>query len=756
MYFFKKSNLFKQAVVSGIITFLLLLALTQWLSYQRFLLNKNTIQKELSVKASITKERLQVMFSNHHSSTQLLAFIIENYGVPKDYNNVARNIVKGNQYIDVLEIVEGGVITHAYPLEGNESIIGFNILNNPVSESGAKLAIEKKQFFVAGPLHLKQGGTGIISRTPIYKNGKFWGFAAIVTKISTVLNACGLDTHLADKFNYQLVKVDPLINEEENFLPGDSISQWATTVSIEIPNGEWKFYISSKESLFHTGFALFIAFGVLISILGGFFIWHILVQPSRLDKLVQEKTKQLQKSETSYKTTLENISIGFFQICRDGRIVYINKKIGQVIAEDYNKYIGQYLFEAFPKAKEMKFFTSYQNAIKENKTLKIEEYYPRFDRWFEIFIHPSAEGVSVFLRDITESRKSEAEKLKAQNKYLQLFNTNIAGVFQATLDGQLINCNKSYSNFLGLESNEEIHKININTQAINESYHLHRVRLLETTQSLRNFEVIMHRIDGKEIHLLENSVISYSPDYPDGIIEGIAIDITERKKAEEQSKSMNEQLRKLSEHIQTISETERSNIAREIHDVLGQYMTAIKFDISWIKKKWTEEKHSEEVEKRISSINEIVDETISSIRKIASDLRPRILDDLGLNAALEWKFEKFKMNTGISILFESELEGVSFSKAISIGIYRIIQEALTNIARHTKADAIHIIGKIDQEICTISIEDNGIGITEENLNNKQSFGILGIKERAKMLGGTLEIIGTEGRGTKLILKLPLI
>jgi len=755
MSFIKKINLFKYPILSGIITFLILLVLTQWLSLQRYQLIKNSSQKELNLKANETKARLQEMFSNHQSSTQLLAFIIQNYGIPKDFDHVARNILKGNKYIDVLEIVEGGVITHVYPLVGNESILGYNILNDSSRNSGAFAAIENKQFFVAGPLYLKQGGTGIISRTPIFKNDAFWGFAAIVTRIPTVLHACGLDTNSSKIFNYQLVKVEPLTNAEEKFLPENNISNSATTVAIEIPNGEWKFYISSRSPGINTNLIVFIVLGVVLSLLVGFFTWYIFVQPSRLDKLIKEKTRLLQESETSNKTTLENISMGFFQVDNNHRIVYINKRIGQVVADDYSKYIGQYIFEAFPNAKNSKFYTSYQNAIQENKTLKIEEFYPLLNRWFEIYIHPSEEGVSVFLRDITDSRKAEVEKLKAQSKYLQLFNSNLAGVFQAKMDGQLINCNKAYSDLLGLESHEEISKLNINLLALDNSYHSNRVRLLQSTQSLRNFEVTMKSAENQQIHLLENSVLSFSPEYPEGLIEGIAIDITEKRKAEEQKRIATEQLRKLSEHIQTISETERTNIAREIHDVLGQYMTAIKFDISWLKKKWRDEKQMIEVEKRIASINEIVDETITSIRKISSDLRPRILDDLGLNAALEWKIEKFKVNTGIVTFFNSELEGTTFSKSISIGIYRIIQEALTNIARHTKADAIHITGNVEQNICIISIFDNGQGITEEALNNKVSFGILGMKERAKMMGGNLEITGTKGSGTKLVLKIPL-
>ncbi len=233
---------------------------------------------------------------------------------------------------------------------------------------------------------------------------------------------------------------------------------------------------------------------------------------------------------------------------------------------------------------------------------------------------------------------------------------------------------------------------------------------------------------------------------------GFVHDITERKQAEEDMNRMNNQLRNLSNHMQTIAETERTAIAREIHDVLGQQMTALKYDIAWLKKRKGNET---EIQNRVESMNKLLDESILSIRKVSSELRPKILDDLGLNAAIEWYVSEFEKNTGIQCRIDSDLEDLRFEKPVSITMYRILQEALTNVARHSKATQVIISAKLDGKTIVLQIQDNGKGITDGEKSNALSLGLLGMKERAKMIGGELSIRGTKDQGTIVVLKTPV-
>ncbi|MFI5149241.1 MAG: PAS domain S-box protein [Bacteroidia bacterium] len=242
---------------------------------------------------------------------------------------------------------------------------------------------------------------------------------------------------------------------------------------------------------------------------------------------------------------------------------------------------------------------------------------------------------------------------------------------------------------------------------------------------------------------------------------GFVHDISERKKAEQDMDELNTRLRNLSNHLHTISEAERTSIAREIHDVLGQQMTALKFDISWLKKRKRTDlgeeesvKAEKEYKERLEDMNKRLDEAILSIRKVSSELRPKMLDDLGLNAALEWYIREFEKNTGIPCTLDSDFEDLCFEKPVSITIYRILQEALTNVARHSEAKHVEIFARHDDKLISVEVKDNGKGITEEDKQHGASFGLLGMSERAKMINGTVTIKGIRGKGTSVLLTVP--
>lgn len=234
---------------------------------------------------------------------------------------------------------------------------------------------------------------------------------------------------------------------------------------------------------------------------------------------------------------------------------------------------------------------------------------------------------------------------------------------------------------------------------------------------------------------------------------GFQSDVTTKKNAEKESQHMNEQLRQLSSHIQNLREKERTDIAREIHDELGQQLTSLKMDASWLKNK-TEKEFPQFYEKSLNMIH-AVNETIQTVRRIATELRPGVLDDFGLVAALEWQMEEFKLKTGFTCSLVIDTINESFERDISTTVFRIFQESLTNITRH--ANATEVKAKLYEEnnFLVLEIIDNGKGISEARLNNKISLGILGMKERAFMHEGTLSIFPLTKGGTGVTLKIPL-
>jgi signal transduction histidine kinase len=227
----------------------------------------------------------------------------------------------------------------------------------------------------------------------------------------------------------------------------------------------------------------------------------------------------------------------------------------------------------------------------------------------------------------------------------------------------------------------------------------------------------------------------------------------ERREEKEKLRTTGEELRFLSLHQESARENERTSIAREIHDELGQSLTALNMDLSWLRRQTSE--GDAVTHEKIDSMTGIVNSTIQSVKKLCTELRPSILDDFGLTAAIEWQAEQFQHRTGILCKVTCGYIGNIPNKALSTAIFRAFQEALTNIARHANATIVKVRLEEDDDILKMEIDDNGIGIDKESYNSRQSFGIIGIRERILSVGGDFRIIGIPNRGTILKISAPL-
>ena len=235
--------------------------------------------------------------------------------------------------------------------------------------------------------------------------------------------------------------------------------------------------------------------------------------------------------------------------------------------------------------------------------------------------------------------------------------------------------------------------------------------------------------------------------------EELRVEIAERERAEEQFKASLDQLRALAARLQSVREEERTSIAREIHDELGQACTAIKMDLALIGRKTT--KRQTHLRAKVDSASRLVDDMIVTLRRIASELRPRTLDDLGLTAALESQAQEFEARTGIHCRVALPEEPLTLDDERSTAIFRIFQESLTNVARHAHATRVEarLERKADQLI--FQVRDNGRGFDPAEAKARKSLGLVGMQERALMLNGELQVEGVPGAGTTMILRIPL-
>jgi len=227
----------------------------------------------------------------------------------------------------------------------------------------------------------------------------------------------------------------------------------------------------------------------------------------------------------------------------------------------------------------------------------------------------------------------------------------------------------------------------------------------------------------------------------------------ERDRAEREIRKSREQLRNLSAHLQSVREEERTRMAREIHDELGQGLTALKMDVSWLNRRFLEEDAT--FKKKLTSMEEVIDRTIQTVQKLSGELRPGILDDLGLAAAIEWQAEEFQNRTGIECEISLSPEETVLNRDQSTTMFRIFQETLTNVIRHARATKVEVRLEEQNGSIVLEVTDNGRGITEAEISDPKSFGLIGMRERVDFLDGELDIVGSPGMGTRIMVTLPL-
>ncbi len=231
---------------------------------------------------------------------------------------------------------------------------------------------------------------------------------------------------------------------------------------------------------------------------------------------------------------------------------------------------------------------------------------------------------------------------------------------------------------------------------------------------------------------------------------GITRDITERKRMIEELERSKEQLRSLTEHLHSAREEERMRISREIHDELGQTLTALKIDLSWVNSRFEDKSLTEKTALMLS----LLDSTIKTVKRLCSELRPSVLDDLGLTAAIEWQAGEFQNRTGINCQISVEPENITLDHERSTTVFRIFQEALTNVVRHADATSVRVELREEGSIIRLIVQDNGRGIRDEELFKPQSFGLIGMRERARSFGGEVKITGMESKGTSVTVTIP--
>jgi PAS domain S-box-containing protein len=360
-------------------------------------------------------------------------------------------------------------------------------------------------------------------------------------------------------------------------------------------------------------------------------------------------------------------------------------------------------------------------------------------------------------QDITERKRAEESLRESEEKYRALVETTDTGFVIIDENGTVFDANENYIRMTGHKALDEIrnrsitewtsrHDLERNEQAVRKCFDQGFIRDLEISYVNKKGEYTPVDINASVVETKEGRKIV-----------SLCRNITERKLAEEAIKKSHEQLRAFAGRLQSVREEQRKEFAREIHDQLGGAMAGLKIDLSFLASSAPKSWHIRKRDSFLSKVHEmskLIDETIGTVRRLVTELRPSILDDFGLLAALEWQLWEFQKRTGIQSEFVSTLEDVNIDEELSTAVFRIFQEALTNVARH--ANATNVIATLYKEAdsLVLKVEDNGKGISENDIHNTKSVGLIGMRERALFLGGTVNFSGEPSKGTTVLVQFP--
>ncbi|HEX7025259.1 MAG TPA: histidine kinase [Gemmatimonadales bacterium] len=271
-------------------------------------------------------------------------------------------------------------------------------------------------------------------------------------------------------------------------------------------------------------------------------------------------------------------------------------------------------------------------------------------------------------------------------------------------------------------------------------------------QGRMHTETNERRLDGTPMHIEGDYMVFYDNRGRIGGHFGIQRDVTDRHLGAEQIRASRQQLRALAARLQQVREEERTGIAREIHDELGQALTGLRLDIAWMKNRLPRD---HEMLDQCASIMQRIDGTLNAVRRIATELRPSVLDHLGFAAALEWQGQEFGARTGIKVAMEVSADCAPIPDELGSSAFRILQESLTNVARHAQATRVSIRLIQTTEQLTLEVTDDGIGMLPDRLEGTASLGLIGMRERALACGGEFTITGQPDIGTTVLLRVPL-
>jgi two-component system sensor histidine kinase UhpB len=450
-----------------------------------------------------------------------------------------------------------------------------------------------------------------------------------------------------------------------------------------------------------------------------------------------------------------------FVVDRDERVIFVNQVASRALGGRAEELVGRHQRDLFHPDLAVRHSLAIQHVFHTGETVVTEDQQALNVRqvWIDTrlvpFRDPSGNIAAVvgIVRDVSERRLVQ-ETLALREAYLRSMLDNLPYLaWLKNPEGKFQVVNQPFAKAAGKERPSSL--LGLDDFAIwPHELAMHYVADDQEVMQTRQQKLVEEQISDRGVLRWVETFKSPVYDAAGKVIgtTGLAHDITLRRQLQEEQRRSREQLRALAAHVESVREQERVRIAREIHDELGQSLTCMGMDLAFLDRQIDPE--NKDAAARVAALVELVKDTIRCVRRISSELRPSILDDLGLGAAIDWLAHDFETRTQIACTVEVP-EDLSLPFDLATPLFRVCQEALTNVTRHASATSVSIHLTCSTSHIALTIKDNGRGITEEEIKRHGSLGLLGMKERIGILGGTLDVEGKPGEGTTLAIHIPL-
>lgn len=444
----------------GILVFTGLVFLTQFIAYERYLLYENEQRRNLNNVLNVVQDRLDASLKEAVIAAHTMSFIIKKYGINNDFDSIARAILRENKIVDVMGLMEGEVVTHLYPLKGNEAALGHNLFRDSARGREVRMALQRKDIYFAGPYPLLQGGTGIIGRLPIFRDGNYFGMVTVLIRASKLMEQVFGDSSFSDKYYFQLSKVNPNSGEEEYLLPHPELLEKNKSLSVSIPEGEWKVYVQIMHNTVPVSPMLLSIMGLLLSGISGIVATSIANRRNKLEILVQEKIGQLKEQDNNYQSLFRKASDGFVVNDFKGNIIDVNDRMCTITGYSHNELLGMHIAQLIDPDQLKKDPIAYDPVINSIQIVRTRKVRKKDGTIIEVEINASRTSdtrILIIVRDLTSQRLAEKKIAVSEATLSGAFESSAIGMALVSMDGEWIRINRQLCSMLDC-TNEELQR----------------------------------------------------------------------------------------------------------------------------------------------------------------------------------------------------------------------------------------------------------------------------------------------------------